>query len=301
MSVPAALGDADERHAHLADNGVARHQQGTSQAVGAVAIFFVKGEPERVIDGRVVHHLLRAAIVTGVGRHHIVGGRGAESGVQILQKFEPVFKPLRTCAAEIVMGESGNAGAGGGRCHGHVGSAEECGALHILIEREKGGQNTLEAAFVTDDCANVRSFGGERRVLRMPGLHVELATLMGCFPTGAGAEDEQVAGQIGEARKVSPRERDPAGVLLNAGVGGVPGAVLGIEGIQMAGPAIEVDEDTGFRRITGTDAGTGNLRIGMRREQRRRSRAKQKVTPGEVFVAAAGVDSCLHCSAALNS
>ena len=58
-----------------------------------------------------------------------------------------------------------------------------------------------------------------------------------------------------------------AGVLLQIDVGRVPGAVLGIPGIDVAGCAVHGDEDAGFGGAARIHAGSAGLRLALRRHR----------------------------------
>ena len=68
------------------------------------------------------------------------------------------------------------------------------------VQREEGRQRSRFAEFVGDYRADVRAFGDEGRIAGVRGLGVELAAVVRQFPTGDGANDQQVAGEPREVR-----------------------------------------------------------------------------------------------------
>src|SRR5713226_4845115 len=102
----------------------------------------------------------------------------------------------------------------------------------------------------------------------MRRLDIELRSFVSGFPHGAGAQHQQVAGHGGKFGKVLARKGEPTGILRDRGVAEIPGAVLRVERVEVAGAAVEVDEDASSSRVSWSHRAEGGcLRVGVDAQQ----------------------------------
>ena len=234
------MGDIEENSTAFSANGVTSDDGGATGAGGAVAVFIVDGELEDVIDNVVIHHGAGAAVIAGIGGHGLIHGGLAERRVERFEQGEAAFEAITALGngAEVVVRKSGDSGTSGRGHHRFIKPAEEFGSLQTtLVKADEGRQKSRSGFFPRDDGADMRRFAGERRVLRVGRLHVELAAFVSGFPAGGGADEQQIVKVAAELGEESIRERKGAG-LADIGVGSIPGTVLRIEGVQVAGAAV---------------------------------------------------------------
>ena len=112
------------------------------------------------------------------------------------------------------MRQRRDTGALGRRHHRLEASTEKGGTLQVaLIKRHERRQEAIGALLAGDHRSDVRRLAGKGRVLRMSGLHVELAALVRVLPALHRAQGEQVAGDLAQVGKEPIRKHHAARML----------------------------------------------------------------------------------------
>ena len=112
----------------------------------------------------------------------------------------------------------------------------------------------------------------------MSGLEVEITPFVGEFPAFDGAQNQEVGGATREVREEGAGEQQARRGFAEVGIAGIPGAVFGVESIELTGCAVEVDEDAAFGGIAGdgrAGIGLGIAATGQREERRGDARAAE--------------------------